>query len=78
MRIGCVSGQWAWMGGGVKVDQSGIYGELGKAAATNIPGARLLAASWMDASGNLWLFGGQGYDSTAKSGEFGDLWEYQP
>ena len=33
------------------------------------------SASWIDAAGRLWLFGGQGYDATA-NGTLGDLWEY--
>jgi len=34
--------------------------------------------SWSDASGNLWLFGGEGFDSTGTEGTLNDLWEYQP
>lgn len=34
--------------------------------------------SWTDASGNLWLFGGDDYDSTGAQGNPNDLWEYQP
>ena len=42
---------------------SGIYGTQGTASASNVPGARYAASSWIDSSGNLWLFGGVGYDS---------------
>ena len=35
--------------------------------------------SWIDASGNLWLFGGDGYDSVGTQDEYlNDLWKYQP
>jgi hypothetical protein len=37
---------------------SGVYGTQGTAAASNVPGARYSASSWIDSSGNLWLFGG--------------------
>ncbi len=44
---------------------SGVYGTLGMASSSNIPGPRNYAASWIDSSGNLWLFGGQVSQSTA-------------
>ncbi len=35
-------------------------------------------SSWIDSSGNLWLFGGYGYDSTGTVGKLNDLWQYSP
>jgi hypothetical protein len=36
------------------------------------------AAAWTDKSGNYWLFGGYGYDSTGAGAAFlGDLWVYE-
>jgi N-acetylneuraminic acid mutarotase len=72
------TGEWTWMGGSFVSYQYGVYGTLGTAASTNAPGARLNAVSWSDASGNVWLFGGFGYDSTGVNGQLNDLWEYQP
>ena len=73
---------WAWMGGSNTVGstggQSGVYGALGTPAAGNIPGGRDAASSWTDSSGNLWLFGGYGYDATGNYGPLNDLWKYQP
>jgi len=71
-------GQWTWMGWSNAIDQKGVYGTLGLAAPTNIPGARQYAMSWTDVSGNFWLFGGEGYDSTGANDGLNDLWEYQP
>lgn len=71
-------GEWTWMGGSNAIDQKGVYGTLGLASASNIPGARQYAMSWTDPSGNFWLFGGMGYDSTGASDILNDLWEYQP
>lgn len=68
-------GQWTWKSGANVVNQTGTYGTLGVSAVTNVPGARWSSASWADAAGNLWLFGGQGYDSSA-NGSLGDLWAY--
>ena len=70
--------QWAWMGGTSVRGYPGIYGTLGVAASTNVPGGRHVAVSWIDKSSNLWLFGGAGYDSTGASGFLNDLWEFNP
>jgi N-acetylneuraminic acid mutarotase len=77
------SHEWAWMGGSSTVPapnngQPGVYGQLGVPDAANIPGSRWGANSWPDVSGNLWLFGGVGYDSTGSLGSLNDLWELNP
>ena len=69
-------GQWTWMSGSNVINQAGVYGTLGTPAPGNIPGARWGAVSWTDTSGNLWLFGGNGYDSTGTFGALNDLWKY--
>lgn len=85
--------EWTWMGGSSKVvpvnssgcdcgetyyGAAGVYGTLGQPSAGNAPGSRLGAASWTDKQGNLWLFGGGGFDSNATIGLLNDLWEFQP
>ncbi len=84
------TGEWTWIGGSDTLTCSivnsltscaggaGEYGALGEAAGGNLPGARTPAASWMDASGNLWLFGGSGYDASNNLGDLNDLWEFSP
>jgi len=76
------TGEWTWMGGsktvGANGGQSGVYGVLGTTDPTNVPGGRFSPVSWIDASGNLWLFGGQGYDWTGTVGYLNDLWKYTP
>jgi N-acetylneuraminic acid mutarotase len=72
------SGQWTWVDGEDEANASGDYGTLGTAAASNLPGARQAANSWIDTAGNLWLFGGVGYDSTGALGNLNDLWRYTP
>jgi len=69
-------GKWTWVSGSDGTEQPGIYGALGTAGSGNIPGARYQAASWTDAAGNFWLFGGLGIDSTATRGDLDDLWKY--
>ena len=75
------SKQWAWIAGsksGSYAGVAGVYGSIGKAASTNMPGSRLYGANWTDTSGNLWLFGGFGADSAGNLGNLGDLWKYTP
>jgi hypothetical protein len=69
------SQQWAWMGGSSSVSQAGVYGTPGTAASGNIPGSRAYASSWTDGSGNFWLLGGQGLDSTGTSGPLWNSWQ---
>ncbi len=61
--------EWTWIGGSNSSNPSADYGLLGTPAAGDNPGAREGASSWLDSSGNLWLFGGN--DSP------NDLWMYQ-
>ncbi|MGD0793070.1 MAG: kelch repeat-containing protein [Terriglobales bacterium] len=69
---------WTWVRGANTGNASGVYGTQGVAAASNVPGARGNGVSWTDSSGNLWLFGGNGLDSTGAGGNLNDLWRYQP
>jgi N-acetylneuraminic acid mutarotase len=78
---------WTWMGGSSTIPtscatgncgQPGVYGTLGTAATANVPGARVFAVAWTDQSGDFWLFGGQGEDSSSATGYLNDMWEYQP
>ena len=70
--------QWTWVAGPQAPDAPGVYGSKGNYSATNSPGARHDGAAWTDSSGNLWLFGGQGYDRSGNSALLNDLWEFDP
>jgi len=67
---------WTWVSGDCIKDDPGVYGTRGIAEITNQPGARRDAVSWTDAAGNLWLFGGYGYDQYGAEGYLNDLWEF--
>jgi hypothetical protein len=58
---------WTWMKGPKTPNQSGSYGVLRLPASTNLPPCRSEAASWMDAAGDTWLFGGS---------RLGDVWKW--
>jgi len=68
--------KWTWVSGGDAVNAAGVYGNIGEAALGNVPGARSDSVSWRDSAGNLWLFGGAGYDRFATQGELNDLWKW--
>ena len=59
---------------------SGTYGTLGTPAPlVNEPGSRWGGVTWTDASGNLWMFGGQGFAATGLDAELlNDVWEFVP
>jgi hypothetical protein len=68
---------WTFVSGSNTVNQNGVYGTQGVAASSNVPGGRQAAVGWVDSSGNLWLFGGEGEDATGTAnGILNDLWEY--
>jgi len=70
--------EWAWVSGRNQENQPGLFGTLGTAAPGNIPGGRYSGVSWIDSSGNLWLFGGLGEDAHGSAGLLNDLWEFNP
>ncbi len=66
--------QWIWQGGSNLANPSTTSTALG---ATGVPGGRWGAASYTDSTGsNVWMFGGQGYDSAGTVGLLNDLWKY--
>jgi len=56
-----------------------VYGTLGVAAAANIPGTREQMALWTAGNGNVWLFGGEGYNAGGadpNTPQWNDPWRY--
>jgi N-acetylneuraminic acid mutarotase len=80
--------EWTWMGGNDSLPSDctlndscgwgGTYGTQGTPSASNLPGSREASTTWTDANGDLWLFGGFGYDSTHIRGDLNDLWKFTP
>lgn len=67
------SGEWTWVKGDKIIDQPAVYGTQCQPDSSNKSGARMSSISWTDGIGNLWLFGGYGFDSN-NSGSLNDLW----
>ena len=73
--------QWTWISGSSTAGAGGEYGTQGTPGSGNVPGARTGAIAWIDASGNLWLFGGCQAAATAVNTPLtflNDLWTYNP
>ena len=60
--------KWIWVNGSKSISHKGAYGTEGVADANNVPGARYGTVLWMDIKGNLWVYGGYGYDSRGNGG----------
>ena len=45
-------------------------------AACTTPGGRWGGITWTDATGNLWMFGGQGFDANGHFELLNDIWEF--
>ncbi|MBE7172070.1 MAG: hypothetical protein INR73_15895 [Williamsia sp.] len=69
---------WTWMNGDSVLNKPPVYGTQGMSSAAGTPGARRQAASWSDAAGNLWLFGGYSANASQTIARYADLWKYTP
>jgi hypothetical protein len=69
---------WTWVKGSHLTDQRSSSGPRGVPAATNSPGARFGATSWIGARGHLWLFGGVGASAKGEYTTYEDLWRFDP
>jgi N-acetylneuraminic acid mutarotase len=79
-KFDTTSHQWSWISGPPLANQFSTYGSVGVPAVSNQPSGRNGAVGWMDASGNLGLFGGVGGTTATQntSGRLNDLWSFNP
>lgn len=74
--------EWRKLSGITGPDKcAGQYGTMGIASKNNFPGCRDGAATWVDKQGNMWMFGGSGFDNFsrrafAEPGLLSDFWMY--
>jgi N-acetylneuraminic acid mutarotase len=71
-------GQWTWAGGSDNVNSPDSLAHPRSLPFDGFPGARSGSTYGMDGQGNIWIFGGYGYDATGNQGLLNDLWSYQP
>ncbi len=75
-----VTNQWTWMNGTNTTNATGVYGTKGVFAPANTPGGKVETdCAVTDSHGKLWLFGGQGIDSTGFVWRHSnELWAFDP
>jgi hypothetical protein len=74
-KYNIASNQWAWMKGDTVPGVPPVYGTQTVEAPANNPGARVVYTSWMDCTGNMWLFGSGNYFGNQIRN---DMWRYSP
>lgn len=67
--------QWTWMSGSKVRNTVAVFGTQGVAHSSNTPGSLTQAYTWIDSDGNLRLYGGNGFDTSA-SGYLDDFWKF--
>jgi PKD repeat protein len=77
-RYNIATNTWTWMKGTGAVNAHGHWGIKGVEDSLNEPGKRQTYSHWIDNSGNLWLFGGNGLDSSGHGGSLQDMWKFNP
>ena len=65
--------QWTWMSGTVLANNLGNYGTITVSSPTNVPPWHFGNSTWLDNSGNLWMFGGY-----CGGGYINDMWRFVP
>ena len=63
--------KWAWTEGFSTRNQRTVINR-----SSNMPGGRSELVAWADNDGDLWLFGGYGYDKNRDLGYLADVWKY--
>ncbi len=75
------SNNWTWVSGNNAYGPSGVYGTMSVPSVANHPGGREFPICWLDPSGSIYLFGGEGRDTSVvnpQTGYLNDLWKYNP
>ncbi|MBK8848487.1 MAG: hypothetical protein IPO27_18880 [Bacteroidetes bacterium] len=72
------TGLWTWVSGSnLFGSATPDYGIMGVPSPSNNPGNRLECnSSFVDLNNDLWLFGGQTYNTVVSSPNYNDLWHY--
>jgi len=68
--------EWTWVKGDTGRFAKNVYGSKGVPAAQNTPGART-THGWIDSSGKLWLYGGEGIIA-GRNYFLNDMWQFDP
>jgi hypothetical protein len=66
-RYDMVPNHWVWLGGQSTPRGIAEYSPLGVPTTSAQPGSRVSSAAWLDVRGDLWLFGGFRYNTSASA-----------
>ncbi len=77
-KLDPITVQWTWIKGPQTItDQNGEFGIKGVPSPLNYPSARTFGPNcWTDNNGDLWMYGGHGFDVNGTQGGLQDLWRY--
>ncbi len=70
--------EWRWISGNSTISSKGNYGTQGITDLSSYPGARDRSTIQCDSKGEIWMFGGYGWDDDVTTGYLNDLWIYVP
>lgn len=70
--------EWTFVSGTSSTNSAGVYGTQGVGSASNYPGGRWQANTWIDGSGNLWLQGGFTSLNGSAASIMNDVWKFTP
>ena len=76
LPVGNYTGSYTYLGTWTNLSGYASANVAGNYDGAPLPGGRWGAAFSTDASGTVWMFGGQGYDSAGNLGLLNDLWKY--
>ncbi|MCB0736651.1 MAG: gliding motility-associated C-terminal domain-containing protein [Bacteroidetes bacterium] len=65
---------WKWIKGYKTFIKEANYGTKGVSLKSNTPNNRYGNLYWNNSKGQLWMYGGSGFDLQGKTGYFNDLW----
>lgn len=70
--------KWVWIGGKKHTnfgnDAKANFGQINESFISNIPGGRKKTITWKDNNGNIYLYGGNGWDESLE-GSLSDIWK---
>ena len=70
------TGQFRWLMSSGTAGAAAVKGAVGVFGATYHPGGRQYPAMWVDASNNVWLWGGLGKGTGGSEAQLNDLWKF--
>lgn len=68
--------EWTWLSGSNLAGVTPNHGTLGTSTSTTVPGGRYGVGVLCDEVGDIWIYGGRGFDSDSRISFLNDLWHF--